>query len=92
MTLGQGVACTALLHAIRAGATSTSSAMAASSSREPSARTLRHRDSCALATRPSWASLVKREQMPALVETLDGVLAVVAEPLAASEHEIAYGG
>ena len=43
-------------------------------------------------TRPSWASLVKREQMPALVETLDGVLAVVAEPLVASEHEIAYGG
>ena len=38
------------------------------------------------------ASLVKREQMPALVETLDGVLAVVAEPLVASEHEIAYGG
>ena len=46
----------------------------------------------AIATRPSWASLVKREQMPALVETLDGVLAVVAEPLVASEHEIAYGG
>ena len=44
------------------------------------------------ATRASWASLVKREQMPALVETLDGVLAVVPEPLVASEHEIAYGG
>jgi hypothetical protein len=46
----------------------------------------------AIATRPSWASLVEREQMPASVETLDGVLAVVAEALVTSEHEIAYGG